>query len=74
MSKCLVTGGAGFIGSHVVDILIENGHEVHVVDDLSTGNLDNLNPKAGFFENDIRDVNIWSLLDDDYDYVFHLAF
>ena len=50
MSKCLVTGGAGFIGSHVVDILIENGHEVHVVDDPSTGNLDNLNPKAGFCE------------------------
>ena len=42
--KALVTGGAGFIGSHLVDALVADGHEVHVVDDLSTGRLANLEP------------------------------
>lgn len=53
--KVLVTGGAGFIGSHVVDAFIEAGHEVVVVDDLSTGRASNLNPKARFYQMDIRD-------------------
>jgi len=48
--KILVTGGAGFIGSHVVDLLIKNGYQVAVVDDLSAGNRKNLNPKAKFFK------------------------
>ena len=52
--KILVTGGAGFIGSHVVDVLINNGHEVVVVDDLSTGRRSNLNPAAKFYQVDIR--------------------
>jgi UDP-glucose 4-epimerase len=52
--KVLVTGGAGFIGSHVVDLLIESGHDVVVVDNLSTGRKSNLNPKAKFYEVDIR--------------------
>ena len=52
--KVLVTGGAGFIGSHVVDMLLENGHEVVVVDDLSTGRRSNLNPAAKFYQLDIR--------------------
>lgn len=52
--KCLVTGGAGFIGSHIVDTLLEAGHEVVVVDDLSTGKRANLNPRARFYELDIR--------------------
>ncbi len=52
--KILVTGGAGFIGSHVVDLLVEAGHDVAVVDDLSTGRLSNLNPKARFYQVDIR--------------------
>jgi len=53
--KILITGGAGFIASHVADAYIELGHEVVVVDNLSTGNLKNLNPKAKFIEADITD-------------------
>ena len=52
--KILVTGGAGFIGSHVVDTFIANGHEVVIVDDLSTGRRSNLNPAATFYQIDIR--------------------
>ncbi|HEY3284906.1 MAG TPA: NAD-dependent epimerase/dehydratase family protein [Armatimonadota bacterium] len=53
--KIGVTGGAGFIGSNLVDSLIEQGHNVFVMDDLSTGFRHNLNPKAGFHEVDVRD-------------------
>ena len=52
--KVLVTGGAGFIGSHVADQLIAAGHQVAVVDNLSTGRTSNLNPKATFYQLDIR--------------------
>lgn len=51
--RVIVTGGAGFIGSHTVDILVEQGSDVLVVDDLSSGNLANLNPAAGFINLDI---------------------
>src|SRR5579872_6266003 len=55
MSKhVLVTGGAGFIGSHLVDAYLARGWSVSVVDDLSTGSLDNLDPRATFYEADIR--------------------
>ena len=47
--RILVTGGAGFIGSHIVDAYLAGGHEVAVVDDLSTGRRENLNPRARFF-------------------------
>lgn len=56
--KILVTGGAGFIGSHVVDTYIEAGHEVIVIDDLSTGKRENLNPKAKFYQLDIRSPEV----------------
>ncbi len=51
--RILVTGGAGFIGSHLVDRLIQEGHEVSIVDDLSTGKKKNVNPKAAFYKLDI---------------------
>ncbi|MBU1026279.1 MAG: NAD-dependent epimerase/dehydratase family protein [Candidatus Margulisbacteria bacterium] len=53
--KILVTGGAGFIASNVVDAYIEAGHELAVLDNLSTGKRENLNPQAKFFEVDITD-------------------
>ena len=58
MAKILVTGGAGFIGSHVVDLLVSSGYEVVVVDNLSTGHTSNLNPTAKFYQLDIRDPKI----------------
>jgi len=58
MSKFLVTGGAGFIGSHIVDALIKRGHRVIVVDNLLTGKKENLNSKAKFYKTDIRDKKL----------------
>jgi UDP-glucose 4-epimerase len=52
--KILVTGGAGFIGSHVVDLYLEHGYEVVIVDNLETGRLSNVNPGAAFYQMDIR--------------------
>lgn len=52
--KILVTGGAGFIGSHVADGFIDNGHEVVIIDNLSIGRMENVNPKAKFYLLDIR--------------------
>jgi len=63
--KILVTGGAGFIGSHVVDAYLGAGHEVVVIDNLSTGKRENLNPKAKFYEKDILDDSIQQLLQDE---------
>lgn len=73
MANCLVTGGAGFIGSHVVDQLIDKGHTVYVVDNLSAGNLKHVNRKAKFLSADINDPYFWQDLKPTMDYVFHLA-
>jgi len=61
--KILVTGGAGFIGSHIVDAYIEAGHRVVVVDDLSTGNPENLNQEADFYLMDICSKEIHKLIE-----------
>src|SRR5262245_12782893 len=59
--KILVTGGAGFIGSHIADAYLAQGHEVTVIDDLSSGKKQNLNPKAHFMTIDVRDPNVSTL-------------
>lgn len=53
--RILVTGGAGFIGSHIVDLLVETGCRVSVADNLSSGRFENLNPAVNFYKIDIRD-------------------
>ncbi len=54
--KIIITGGAGFIASHVADAYIKAGHKVSIIDNLSTGFLKNVNPKARFYKADIRDL------------------
>ncbi len=73
--RALVTGGAGFIGSHLVDELIEDGHEVVVIDNLSTGEEKNINSKAEFHKIDICDMHVKGLCSmfEGVDIVFHLA-
>jgi len=73
MAKCLVTGGAGFIGSNLVDELINRGDEVIIIDNLSTGKKENINSKASFHEVDIRNLDDIKPLFEGVDYVFHLA-
>lgn len=72
--KILVTGGAGFIGSHLVDSLIRDGHQVLVVDDLSFGKKEYISSKAEFIELDIRDRQVEKVLTDfSPEVVYHLA-
>lgn len=71
--KVLVTGGAGFIGSHVVDQLLDEGHEVTVLDDLSTGQLINVNPACRFEIGDIRDCQFVNHCIAGQEVLFHLA-
>jgi UDP-glucose 4-epimerase len=75
MKKSLVTGGAGFIGSHVAEELIKCGHAVTVLDDLSGGFTDNIVPGAKFVQGSINDTALVDCLFDTekFDYVFHLA-
>ncbi len=70
---CLVTGGAGFIGSSLVDALIEQGHEVNVLDDLSTGYAVQLNPEARLIIGSVDDLAIVRTAVDGCDVVFHQA-
>jgi UDP-glucose 4-epimerase len=73
----LVTGGAGFIGSHVVDMLVSDGHQVAVVDNLwehGGGRLENLNPGARFYQLDIREDSLGDVFETEQpEVVFHLA-
>ena len=72
--KVLVTGGAGFIGSHIVDQLLAEGHQVVVVDDLSTGSLDNVNPQASFVRLSVLDGELLELFArEKFDAALHLA-
>ena len=73
--KCLVTGGAGFIGSHIQDLLIESGHEVAVLDNLSAGKKENLNEKSTFFQADIKSPEEVEKVFSEFvpDVLFHLA-
>ncbi|MBA2302186.1 MAG: NAD-dependent epimerase/dehydratase family protein, partial [Acidobacteria bacterium] len=75
MSNVLVTGGAGFIGSHVADALLQRGHRVTILDDLSGGFRANVPAGAGFVHGDITDSPLVDRLfaDARFDYVYHLA-
>jgi len=72
--KILVTGGAGFIGSHLVDRLIKEDHKVAVIDNLSTGKKENLNPKARFYKLDIGSPQVSQIFKKERpEVVFHYA-
>lgn len=73
MSRFIVTGGAGFIGSHLVDALLAAGHAVVVVDDLSTGHRSNLNPAARLIVGDVADAELMRRVLEGADGCFHLA-
>jgi UDP-glucose 4-epimerase len=75
MSSVLVTGGAGFIGSHVTDTLLQRGHRVVVLDDLTGGFRDNVPPAAEFVEGSVTDAALINRLfaRHAFDFVFHLA-
>src|SRR6185437_12656187 len=73
MSAYLVTGGAGFIGSHLCDALIARGDTVRVLDDLSTGRRGNLPPQATLIEGDVADSALVADALEGVDGCFHLA-
>ena len=74
MKNVIVTGGAGFIGSHLVDKLISKGIKVRVLDNLLTGKKENINPKADYYNLDIADLEEYRFeIFEDIDTIFHLA-
>ncbi len=72
-TRVIVTGGAGFIGSHLVDKLVAMGHEVRIIDNLSLGVMGNINPDADFWDRDIRNPLVIKRIFEGVDYVFHCA-
>jgi UDP-glucose 4-epimerase len=72
-TKAVVTGGAGFIGSHLVDELVKHGYDVHVIDDLSSGLKVNVNPKATLHVADIRNFDVVARIINGANYIFHEA-
>ena len=73
MASIIVTGGAGFIGSHLVNRLIDENHDVIVIDNLRTGSEVNLNNNAHFINADLSSESTFRDLPNDVDYIFHLA-
>lgn len=76
--KAIVTGGAGFIGSHLAEELVKRGYDVAVIDDLSTGRLENLDWAKGekdfrFLEASVTDIELFKKVSKGVDYIFHLA-
>ena len=76
--RVLVTGGASFIGSHLVDALVERGAQVRVVDNLSSGKLENIQGhldagRIEFFEQDLKEPGVAPRMVEGMDVVFHLA-
>ena len=76
--RCLITGGAGFIGSHLCDALLADGHQVHILDDLSTGSINNIRhlksqPGFEYTIDSAANTRVVAELVDDADVVFHLA-
>jgi UDP-glucose 4-epimerase len=76
--RVLITGGAGFIGSHLAEELLARGHRVHVLDDLSTGSIENIrhlrqDPRFGYTIDSCHDARLVAEFVDDADFVYHLA-
>ena len=73
--KFLVTGGAGFIGSHTVDALIKKGAKVAIIDNLVTGRTENLNPEAKFYNMSIADFEVEKVFQEEKpEFIYHFAF
>jgi len=69
----LVTGGAGFIGSHLAKALIQEGNNVYIIDNLTTGSIENLDKKCIFLNYDLAIVNLFDILPNNIDIIYHLA-
>jgi UDP-glucose 4-epimerase len=69
--RIVVTGGAGFIGSHIVDAYLAAGHEVAIIDNLSTGQRANINPAARFYELDLRAENLAEIIKQEHPHIIN---